>query len=128
MRTRKERRLQARQGRAKFVRLPGSSKPFKRAIKLHQEFIDTLAKYAQDLPVDRQIAVAALPTYTSRGHGGKHRTMQRKIGGAWSKDRSRPRSERAGHDIRPALAFVDAIAAKIKLVGQSCLLHRDRPT
>lgn len=89
MRTRGARRLAARRERVEFIRLPGSLKPFKRAFKLHQEFIDTLAKHAGDLPIDRQIAVSALKPYVSRGHGGRHRPKQRVIGGAWSRDRSR---------------------------------------
>lgn len=115
-----------------FVRLPGSRKPFRRSIELHQKIIDRLAELASALPTDRQIAMSAIPPYTSRGHGGKHRTKNRLIGAQWSQDRSKydPRTEDTrrhakrgphtapqdrGYDLAALSAYADGIAAKTKV-------------
>lgn len=117
MRTRTERRRHA-----GFSRMPGSGKPFKRAIALHKQFIDALAATAQALPIDRQIALSALPPYVSRGHGGKHRPTQRLVGSRQFEDRSRyspAEKKRPFHrapdmSCQAGLAFAEAIVAKAK--------------
>lgn len=125
-------RTQRRRASGDFVRLPGSRRPFYRAQELHQKFIDQLAALADALPVDRQIALDALPPYTSRGHGGRHRPSQRIIGGAWSQDRSiygplddttaglvaRAKQKMVrksdGYDRAALMAFADSVAARTK--------------
>ena len=106
--TRTTRRTVARITRASFTRLPGSLKPFKRAIELHKQFIDTLASLADALPTDRQIAIEALPPYVSRGHGGRHRPNQRLVDGHQMRDRSKydPRAEDVKHLRRPSAVTV----------------------
>lgn len=66
----------------------GSLHPFKRLRELmakveliRQEFVFGSLEY--------QVAIAALPPYKGRGHGGHHRTQNRVIGGRWSQDRSK---------------------------------------
>ncbi len=120
--TRTERRRAAR-GKI-FARDPGSLKPFKRAIALHQQFVDTLAAAADALPIDRQIAVQALPPYVSRGHGGRYRVKQRIVGSRQFQDRSKyaprldtwrnPRAFKPVEDESRAegLLFADIIVAK----------------
>lgn len=99
MRTRTTRRLAAKRAGKKFDHLPGSRQPFKHAIELHKNFIDTLAKLHGALPMDRQIAVNELPPYEPRGHGGKHRPTQRVIGGQWSRDRSKYMPAQSGREM-----------------------------
>jgi hypothetical protein len=63
--------------------------PFKRALALMQKIreIHERLKDKGLLAIDQEIA--ALPPYRSRGHGGKHRTRNRQIGGRWAQNRSR---------------------------------------
>ena len=78
---------------------PGSRTPFKRILTLVAGLQAAAAQMhavvKSDIPKERDNAraaydeaAAALRSYKSRGHGGRHRVMQRQIGGRWSQDRS----------------------------------------
>lgn len=89
MEKRKQRRADARTPwfGCRFDPQPGSRHPFARANALAMEMRGIFDKGLS--PVDRQLELNALPEYTSRGHGGKHRPKSRVIGGQWSQDRSK---------------------------------------
>lgn len=101
MRTRNARRA-TRDQRAKFTRLPGSRRPFKHLAQLEASMKAVVDKGLQ--PLERQQELNALPPYVSRGHGGRHRTTNRLIGGKWYYDRSKyaPGEEDMKHNPTPA--------------------------
>lgn len=71
----------------------GSLHPFKRAITLGRRIIALQEEHfdpdaSHGIPTALRLALAQLPEYISRGHGGRHRTKNKVIGGAWSQDRS----------------------------------------
>ena len=85
MRNRTARRIEARHPGCEFIANAGSRHPFARANALVEKISATFGL----APLARQLALNALPEYTSRGHGGRHRTKCRVIGGQWSQDRSK---------------------------------------
>ena len=111
-----------------FIRLPGSRKPFKAALKLMDDMRAVVDKGLQ--PLERQMELDALPALVHRGHGGRHRPTQRLVGSRQFQDRSKydPREEDMkrhcgltklrepvpGYSVPELLAYVDAIAAKTK--------------
>lgn len=80
-------RTARRQTAGSFVRLPGSQRPFKRALALEAKVLAIVGKGL--IPTDRQLEIDALPPYVSRGHGGQHRTKNRIAGARWYRDRSK---------------------------------------
>lgn len=122
--TRTQRRRQA--GKF-FIRLEGSSRPFVRAQALFQKIVDRFASMASALPIDRQLAMDVIPPYVSRGHGGRHRPMQRLVDGRAMQDRSKysPIDERPSrkssrmmrplppsYDLAALCTYVDRIRAR----------------
>lgn len=87
MRNRERNRTRRRALGDVIERRPGSLKPFKASLALWKRIMSVIERGLS--PVDRQIELDALPRYTSRGHGGKHRTKNRVVGSRAFQDRSR---------------------------------------
>jgi hypothetical protein len=68
---------------------PGSRKPFKHASLLYSAIMEMRARMQNDL-TGLQLALSAFPPYVSRGHGGRHRTRNRTIGGIMNRHESKP--------------------------------------
>lgn len=111
MRNRERNRTRRRKNGEVIARNPGSRRPFARITKLVQAANAAMGALRDFIPgavgaaVEKaraayENAQAALAAYTSRGHGHKP-TMQRRIGGAWSLDRSKY-SDRAYEDRKHA--------------------------
>lgn len=66
----------------------GSNQPFKRAKKMYMDVLELKAKHQNDTLL-LQTLVNAFPAYVSRGHGGRHRTKNRTVLGAWNQARSK---------------------------------------
>ncbi|MCR4302255.1 MAG: hypothetical protein NUV51_11630 [Sulfuricaulis sp.] len=76
--------------RPEIVVRQGSLHPFKRAAKLYTKIMEMRAACPPGKLLQLQEALGALPPYVSRGHGRKPTRPARRIGGAWSQDRSKP--------------------------------------
>lgn len=81
---RHERRLGATTGRpiGRVEPKPGSAKPFKRAQACYMHVLELKQQYGHDLML-LQALINGMPPYTSRGHGGKHRTKNRTLSGVF---------------------------------------------
>jgi hypothetical protein len=66
----------------------GSAKPFRRAREMYMSVLELKAKHQFDTLL-LQALMNAFPQYRSRGHGGRHRTKNRTILGAWNQSRSK---------------------------------------
>lgn len=70
------------------ARKPGSLHPFKR-LKMLMDKVELIRQEHAIGSFEYNTAIAALPSYTSRGHGGAHRTANRLITGRWNQSRSK---------------------------------------
>lgn len=78
------RRQADRDAGVKFTPLAGSHKPFKAAAEFMRRYAEAMRLEGNE----REAAINAIPPLRSRGHGGKHRAMQRSVLGRAMKDRS----------------------------------------
>jgi hypothetical protein len=81
----------------KFTPLAGSRHPFKAALAVLAQF-EAAMKIEE--PSHRAFALSAISPPRSRGHGGRHRVMQRQVLGRSMRDRScyKPRIEDRKHE------------------------------
>lgn len=89
--TRRRQDLAARKSTlARPVKTPRSPSrhPFKALLELRKLVDEARQKFVFG-SLEYQVAIAALPPYKGRGHGGHHRTANRIIGGRWGQDRSK---------------------------------------
>lgn len=75
-------------GRPPVIVKDGSFKPFKHARAVFMAIMKTRVELQNDLFALSE-ALAALPPYTSRGHGWKGRIKNRQITGNWNQSRSK---------------------------------------